>query len=206
MKRMGLLLLAALSVCSMSFAQGNTSLAVTSGYTMSAFEDQEDAAGTLPLGVQLGYMASPNLQVGAEVNYLLSGLTWKGEYAGFTLEQTFEQTIVSAYAKYFLGQGNVKPFVKGGVGYFMGNAKWVYKYDNEEDTDDMKIDPAIGFIVGAGVTLTPNIFVEFNYNLVSRKYAEDDAADMDPYASANESSDKFGMNTWSILVGYKFNL
>ncbi len=204
MKKISLVLLAVLSTLSVAFAQG-TSVAVISGYTMSAFEDQEDAAGTLPVGVQLGYKASPNLQVGLEVNHLLGGLTWQGEFLGATLDQTFNQTIISAYAKYFLGEGTVKPFVKGGVGYFMGDLKQVYKYNGEEDTDDIKIDPAIGFIVGGGVTLTRSIFVEFNYNLVSRKFAKESSSDLMSSASSEES-EKFGMNTWSILVGYKFNL
>jgi opacity protein-like surface antigen len=203
MKRSGMLFLVVLLSTAAGFSQSNTSLAIITGYTMSAFEGQEDAAGTLPLGLQLGYMAGPNVQVGAEVNNLLGGLTWEAKDTDFTLQTTFNQTIISAYAKFFLGQGHVKPFVKGGLGYFLGDADVVFKYAGEETKDKLKIDPAIGFIVGGGVTLTPKLFLEFNYNIVSRQAADSGS---DGFAMEDSANEKSGMNTWSVLVGYKFNL
>ncbi|HOH08338.1 MAG TPA: hypothetical protein PLF89_12500, partial [bacterium] len=47
-------------------AQTNNTFSVYTGYTMSAFEDQEDAAGTLPLGIQFGFNVAPNVEVGLE--------------------------------------------------------------------------------------------------------------------------------------------
>jgi opacity protein-like surface antigen len=185
-----------------AFSQGNTTLAITTGYTMSAYEDQEDAAGTLPIGLQLGYMASPNLQVGLEVNNALAGFTWQLKDEGINIESTFNQTIIGAYGKFFLGSSNVKPYVKGGVGYFLGDNETKLEILDESTTEKVKIDPAIGFMVGGGVTLTKKLFLEFNYNIVSRKLA-DSSADEEFGDTSNE---KMGMNTWSVLVGYTFKL
>jgi opacity protein-like surface antigen len=185
-----------------SFSQGNTSLAITTGYTMSAYEDQEDAAGTLPIGLQLGYTASPNLQIGLEVNNALAGFTWQLKDESINIESTFNQTIIGAYGKYFLGSGNVKPFVKGGVGYFLGDNETKVEILDESSTQKVKIDPAVGFTVGGGVSLTKKLFLEFNYNIVSRKAVE--SSDDDELIDV--SSEKAGMNTWSVLVGYTFKL
>jgi hypothetical protein len=200
MKRFGLLALVVLLTAVAGYSQSNTSVAVVTGYTMSAFEDQEDAAGTLPVGVQLGYKASPNLQVGVGFTTLLGGLTWEATDMDYKVTTTFNQSIISAYAKYFLGEGQIKPFIKGGVGYFMGNADVEVEYAGEKAKDTAKIDPAIGFIVGGGLTLNKNIFAEFNYNLVSRK-AADSGDEFD-----SSSNDSMGMNTWSVLIGYQINL
>jgi len=82
-------------------------------------------------------------------------------------------------------------------------------YMGEEEEDDMKIDPAIGFILGAGVDFNKNFFAEFNYNIVSRKSGEDtDEGDFELMKSAaeDESDDSWGMNAWTIKVGYRFQL
>jgi len=200
MKRFGLLTLVLLVAAGAGYSQSNTSVAIVTGYTMSAFEDQQDAAGTLPVGVQLGYKASPNLQVGVGFTTLLGGLSWEASDMDYKVTTTFNQSIISAYAKYFLGEGSIKPFIKGGVGYFTGNADVKVEYAGEKATNTAKIDPAIGFIVGGGLTLNKNIFAEFNYNLVSRKPADSG----DEFDSG--STDSMGMNTWSVLIGYQFNL
>lgn len=202
MKRNGILFLVMFVMAGVSFSQGNTSLAITTGYTMSAYEDQEDAAGTLPIGLQLGYTASPNLQIGLEVNNALAGFTWQLKDESINIESTFNQTIIGAYGKYFLGSGNVKPFVKGGVGYFLGDNETKVEILDESSTQKVKIDPAVGFTVGGGVSLTKKLFLEFNYNIVSRKAVE--SSDDDELIDV--SSEKAGMNTWSVLVGYTFKL
>jgi len=199
MKKSGFLLLVLLSLAVSSYGQSHTSVALLAGYSMSAFEGQEDAAGTIPLGAQLGYMIGPSVELGLEGNYLLGGLTWKGESERYSLETTFNQVIAGVYAKIFLGQGNIKPFVKGGPAYFMGNLDVKAEYDGEEYKDSVKIDPAIGFVVGGGLTLSKKLFLEFNYNLVSRKEESTLEEDMN-------KSEKAGMNTWSVLLGYKLHL
>lgn len=203
MKRNGILFLFMFTMTGAAFSQGNTTLAVTTGYTMSAYEDQDDAAGTLPIGLQLGYLASPNVQVGLEVNNALAGFTWQLKDEGINIESTFNQTIIGAYGKLFLGSGKVKPFAKAGVGYFTGDNETKIEILDEKATEKVKIDPAVGFTVGGGVTLSKKLFVEFNYNLVSRKMADSEVEDDMLDDSSNE---KMGMNTWSVLVGYSFGL
>ncbi len=201
MKKSGWMILTLVLMAVSSYGQSTTSLAVMAGYSMSAFEDQEDAAGTVPLGIQLGMMASPNLQIGLEGNYLLGGFIWEDKDEDYTLKTTFDQMVGSAYAKLFLGQGSSRPFVKGGVGYFMGDVKASYEIDDEEEDETYKIDPAIGFIVGGGIELSPSLFVEFNYNLVKRQFG-----DSDDEAMEDSDSEKFGMNSWSVMIGYKIKL
>lgn len=104
------------------FAQQNFTVAAVTGYTMSAFEDQEDAAGTLPLGVQVGYKATPDLEVGAEINYALGGFGFEADYGDGKLTTTFNQTIFGVFGKYHFGKGTMKPYGKLGLGYYMGDA------------------------------------------------------------------------------------
>jgi opacity protein-like surface antigen len=203
MKRNGMIFLVMFIMASATFAQGNTSLAITTGYTMSAFKDQEDAAGTLPIGLQLGYLASPNVQIGLEVSNALAGFTWQLKDEGINIESTFNQTIIDVYGKLFLGSSNVKPYIKGGVGYFLGDNETKVEILGQKATEKVKMDPNIGFTVGGGVTLTKKLFLEFNYNIVSRK-AADSASLGDELVGA--SNEKVGMNTWSVLVGYTFKL
>ena len=187
MKKLFTILLVLLSTT--VFAKG-LSVAVTSGYIMTAFEDQEEAAGTLPIGIQVGMKATPSLEVGLEVNNALGGFVYELDFLGTTAETTMNQTIASLYAKYFLGSSKMKPFVKAGVGMFTGNGNVKMSFLGVEDDEDFDIDSGVGFIVGAGLHITKAIFTEFNYNIVNR-------------GSEGETS---GMNTWSVLVGYKINI
>ena len=166
-----------------AFAQSNLSVSVLTGYTMTAFEDQESAAGTLPIGVQVGYKVNPSLVVGGEFNMPLGGFSFEDEFYGMKVSSTINQNLIGAFAKYTLGSGNLQPFVKVGAGQYFGNRSAEVEYMGEKESEDFDIESAFGFSIGAGASLTPSIFAEFNYHLVNREDA--------------------GMNTWSVLVGYK---
>lgn len=170
--------------CVAGFGQNLTVTAFT-GYSMTSFEDQDDAAGTLPLGLAVGYKAAPAIEIGGEFMYPLGGYSWELDFFGETVTTTFNQMMIGAYGKYFIGTGNMKPFVKAGVGYFMGNAK----SEGGGETMDFDVDGGIGFNFGGGVLLSQGFSVEFVYNMVSRKIEGDD--------------EKYGMNTWAVLVGYQ---
>ncbi len=191
-------------------AQTNNTFSVYTGYTMSAFEDQEEAAGTLPLGIQFGFNVAPNVEVGLEAFNAIGGYKYEADFFGVETETAFNSTIISGYGKYYVSQANLSPFIKAGVGYFLGDAKIKMSYMGEEEEDDMKIDPAIGFILGAGVDFNKNFFAEFNYNIVSRKSGEEDTDEGDfelmKAAAEEDSDDSWGMNSWTIKVGYRFQL
>lgn len=166
------------------YGQSKFTVAALAGYGLSAFENQESSAGTIPLGVQLGYLVTPSLEAGAEVNLALGGYKFESEFDEFNVTTTFNQTIIDAFGKYYFGQGNFKPFAKAGLGYYLGDAK--VKIEGDSETAD--IDPAIGFNFGAGLINQKGIFAEFTYHIVSRK-------------SGGES---MGMNNWAVMIGYKF--
>ncbi len=188
------------------FAQGQFAVSFFTGYTMTAFEDQEDAAGTLPLGVQLGYMATPQLEVGIEVSDALGGFGFEYEDVYGKLEQTVNYMNFGLYGRYFLSDANMKPFLKAGVGLFTGNIdlKYTSELGNFEETS--KIKSGIGFTVGGGVLLNEKFFVGFDYNIVSREpdVDEDDISAFSA-SSSDDSSEKWGMNTWAVKVGYRVN-
>ena len=190
-------------------AQTNNTFSIYTGYTMSAFEDQEEAAGTFPLGIQFGFNVAPNVEVGLEAFNAIGGYKFEEDFFSVETETAFNSTIISGYGKYYISQASLSPFIKAGVGYFLGDASVKISYMDEEQKEDMKIDPAIGFILGAGVDFNKNFFAEFNYNIVSRKSGEDsDEGDFELKKSAakDESEDSWGMNTWTIKVGYRFQL
>lgn len=161
------------------FAQQKFTVAPYAGYSMTAFEDQESAAGTILAGIYLGYKAMPALEIGAEFNYPVGGYSFESEYFGTTFTYTFHQMMLGFYGKYYIGTGNMKPFIKGGIGYYMGDTD--VESGGEEATVDR--DSAIGFNFGGGVLLNNGFFAEFNYNIVTRE--------------------ELGMGTWAAFVGYQ---
>jgi opacity protein-like surface antigen len=172
---LGIVLILAVTVS----GQQNLKLTAYAGYSLSAFEDQGSAAGTIPLGLSLGFKAAPALEVGGEFFYPLGGYEFESTEANVTIKLTRNQMMAGAYGSYLLGSGNAKPYLKAGVGYYMGDAK-VEQTDYASVT--RKIKSAVGFNVGGGLQLESGMSIGFVYNIVTRE--------------------KSGMNTWAILVGY----
>jgi opacity protein-like surface antigen len=171
------------------FAQSRFTVSALTGYTMSAFEDQEDAAGTLPIGVLVGYKAAPNLEVGVELNHALGGFGFEFDYSGTKITTTFNQTIFGVFGKYHFTENILKPYAKLGVGYYTGNADVEYELNGDKQSSTGDIDSAIGFNLGAGlIQSAKGFFAEFNYHIVTRKV----------------EGESGGMNSWAILIGYKF--
>jgi hypothetical protein len=188
MKKPRLIVTLLLVLCGAAFAQTKTIVTVLAGYTMSAFEEQEEAAGTLAGGVRAGYMASPQLEIGAEFQSALGGYTYEMTLFDVTMETSFNQNVFGLYGKYLFPSASVKPFVKAGLGYYFGDAK-VESDDEVFNIDEtVNIDAALGFNFGIGAYLTRALSAEFNYQIVSREL----------------EGESMGMNAWAILVGYNF--
>lgn len=180
----------ALVLVSGAYAGQGLKLSVGTGYSMTAFEDQDDAAGTLPLSLTLAKEMSDNLFAGLEVFYPLGGYTWEvtESYYGQTYKYdvTYQHYMIGVFGKYFVSE---KPYVKAGVGMFMGGAEMKSDDFGDQDAD---VDSGIGFCLGVGAQVSPKINVEFNYRIVSRE--------------PEGASEKYGMNVWDILVQYGFDL
>ena len=145
---------------------------------MSAFEDQESAAGCILAGASLGFKVMPSMQIGAEFQYPF-GYKFEGEDEGVKWTATMNQMLVGAFAKFFFGSGNIMPFVKAGLGYYMGNMKW----EGGGMSGDEDVESKIGFNFGGGVLHNSGFFAEFNYHMVTREDAS--------------------MNAWAAMVGYQ---
>jgi hypothetical protein len=172
---LGIVLILALAVS----AQQNLKLTAYSGYSMSAFENQGSAAGTIPLGLSLGFKATPALEIGGEFFYPLGGYEFESTQYDVKVKSTLNQMMAGAYGRYLLGSGNAKPFLKAGIGYYMGDAK-VEATGYPSETE--KIKSAVGFNVGGGLQLESGMSIGFVYNIITREES--------------------GMNTWAVLVGY----
>ena len=166
------------------FAQQKLVVSALAGYSMTAFEDQEKAVSSIVVGAALGYKVMPALHIGAEFIYPF-GYKDKDEEFGVEIEGTVNQMLIGAFAKYFFGSGGIMPFIKGGVGYYMGNAKW----EGGGQSGDLDIDPKIGFNFGAGALHSSGFFAEFVYHIVTRTFEGVDEG--------------MGMNTWAAMVGYQ---
>ena len=167
-------------------AQNSIALSAYTGYSLSAFEDQESAAGSLPLGISGAVEVMPQLQVGGEVLFALGGYQFEAEFFGETITTTMNQNMVGVFGRYYIPTTSITPYGKLGLGYYFGDSS-IEGFGAEEELD---VDGAIGFNLGAGVLITDNIFAEFNYNIVSRE----------------SDGESFGANTWAILAGYRFML
>jgi hypothetical protein len=161
------------------FAQQNTTVSLFTGYTMSAFEFQGSAAGTIPLAASIGIKAAPALEIGGEFLYPIEGYQFETDVDGTKVTTTFNQMMAGAYGKYFLGEGATKPFLKAGVGYYFGNAK----VEGNGRSVDVDMKGAIGFNVGGGIQMDSGLSLGFTYNIVTREEA--------------------GMNSWAAMIGYQ---
>ncbi|MBN2009838.1 porin family protein [candidate division KSB1 bacterium] len=190
MKPFVMMLLGISLIAAPVLAQSNLVVSAFTGYSMSAFEDQESAAGTLPLGITVGHPVNSSLEVGGELNYALGGYNFESNVSGGKLTTTFNQLVVGAFGKYhFQNSSKYAPYAKAGLGFFTGDAQMEFEYNGQKQKSDSNIDSGVGFSLGAGIKVNKNVFTEFNYNIVSRK---------------PDGGNSFGMNTWGILVGWTF--
>jgi hypothetical protein len=119
---------------------------------------------------------------------------WDFELDGEKIgEQKVTQTIIGVLGKYEIGQGRMRPHVRGGAGMYMGKVK----FDAEEGYtagDDIDLKSAFGFNFGGGITADWGYdkfwVAEFVYHIVSRE------ADIEGYDTEPE-----GSNNWAVQLG-----
>ena len=189
MKKVGLILAISVLFVLPCIAKDNVSVSAYTGYTMTAYEDQDESSGTLSIGAAIGYMVSSNFEIGVNFTTALGGFSFINEVMGATHTITVTHIVAGVHGKYYLPLEGIKPYLKAGAGYFAGHANYEVETTGVSTTDTIiGIDGNIGFTVGAGIITKVGIFVGFDYNIVSRKW--------------EGSDDSAGMNTWAVLLGY----
>ncbi|MCU0644226.1 MAG: hypothetical protein MUC94_08175 [bacterium] len=99
------------------------------------------------------------------------------------------QTLFGIFGKYHFTQNSLKPYARLGIGYYAGDIDYEFEWEGENQSSTSKVDPAIGFNLGAGLIQSDKgFFAEFTYHLVTREV----------------EGESGGMNSWAILIGYKF--
>ncbi len=182
------------------------------GYGMSAFENQDEGAGYLPLGIQAYYSLEKlkfgSLNFGLEFNYAVSPFTFEAKDAnsGQKLwESKLNQLVIAALIKVKFLKKNINPFIRLGAGLYTGNqdneftdlGKQYLQQNNLQPVEETKFKSAFGFNIGAGadykVGKTGAVFFEFVYHIVSR------AVDV-------EGAQSSGLNNWAVQAGFQVGL
>jgi len=170
---------------------GEKVLGLNAGISNSAFEDQTEAASTLSFGASFGNKFAGLFEGGVEFNMLASPyeLVNKTDHYKETLSIT--QTMVGVYAKVNIPLVIVNPYIKGGLGYYMGSME--YKLEEWGDTDKTEKDfkGALGYNVGAGVETFLGIYGEVMFHIVERELDVEDAVSA-------------AFNNVAVNVGYRF--
>jgi len=160
------------------------------GLGYSAFEDQEDAASSFPLGLQGFYKINDNFLVSAVMEYSAGKFEFESE-SNLTAKIKFKvsQNILGLNAHYVLPIPTLDPFIGAGLGLYTGKAEYSGK--------DYDYKTAIGFNINTGVLYNLNshmdVMGQFVYHFVSRK--------MDVSGAKS-----YGMNNWAIHLGVRIHL
>jgi hypothetical protein len=188
-------------------------LGLFSGYGSSAFENFDDNAGTIPAGVQalisLDKLQFGSIDLGAEFGYSVVPFTFEVQEQVnqqiYKYDWKIKQMVIAALVKVkFLKKSTAHPFIRIGAGLYSGGSTYEFpdeikqlaQQNNITLNEELNIDSAFGFNIGAGTDIqigkTAAIFAEFVYHIVSRKPE-----------GATESN---GANNWAAQVGVLFGL
>jgi hypothetical protein len=96
--------------------------------------------------------------------------------------------MIGAYLKVDIPLVIIEPYVKGGIGYYMGKMT-VNAGDLSEDYD---FKGAMGYSVGAGVDIFLGLYGEVVYHMVEHEFKDIEG-------------DPFKYNNFALNVGWKFS-
>ena len=185
------LILSLVLMLSVSGFAGEKFLGVKAGLASTSFEEQTEAASSLAIGVTLGTKVAPIIETGLEFSMLTS--PWEFEETEFDYKMTarFTQTMVGVYAKVDLPLAVINPYVRAGLGYYMGKMEVEQSAFGTTESGSEDFKGAIGYNLGAGVTTFLGIYAEVVFHIVSRELDVDGA-------------EAFGANNVHINAGYQF--
>lgn len=178
------------------------------GYGMSSFENQDKAAGYLPVGLQAYYsldkMKWGSLNFGLEFNYAVAPFSFEfSNQQGKLWDQKVNQMVIAALVKVKFLKGTFRPYARVGAGLYTGNvkneftdlARQLAQQQNVQLNEEVKLDSGFGFNIGAGTDFVFDkkgasaVFFEFVFHIVSRTPD-----------GANASA---GFNNWAVQLGYQ---
>jgi Outer membrane protein beta-barrel domain len=173
------------------FAQSNLTIGIHSGVLFSAFEDQDKTLTAIPAGGYFGVEVNENMEIGAEVN--LTVKNFEDSQDGITASMS--QTIIGAYLRYYFPAETVVPYIRAGVGYYLGAVE--FSGENYPDflTNNFDYKGAVGFNIGAGIGTESGLYAEFIYHIV------DQEIDTDLF-----ETDAAGANNFGAHIGYSFSI
>lgn len=214
MKKSTLLLLVILFTAFTLHAQ--SSLSIFGGYGKSNFdlgsgdETSESVeisqAAFIPAGVQL--LFGGPIQLGAELSYSVVPFTFesKGANGVKIADEKISQILAGGVLRINFGDGNIRPYVRGGAGLYMGNDKVEYSDEFKQEMQDLgyavedttiNFKSAFGFNAGGGLSFklgsNSALFGEFIYHIVKRE------ADI-------QGAEKTKMDNWAARVGLQIGL
>jgi opacity protein-like surface antigen len=176
-------------------AQAQLVFGVQGGIGGSMFEDQKEAASSVPVGVYVGTNALPLFDVGVEYNMLVVPFKFEGQVLTEKIKTEFTQSYYGAFIKwYVLPLPILEPYVKAGAAYYTGKIK----VELAGASHDEKFKNTLGFNIGAGVKTMTGLYGEFVVHLLSREL---DTENVDP-----GTAKKAAYNNWMLMVGYQFEL
>jgi outer membrane protein W len=157
MKKLALVLLAVAALGSMSYAQKG---AMSIGGDVGLFMPTGDMGDLLSMGFGIcpnfSYMMNEKLAITGTVGYVMWGA--KEEIMG--LEISFTDMPIKAGAKYYFGEGKMKPYGLGEFGFHMLTAKREGTEDlgilGTYEVDESSSSTEIGISFGAGFEMPMN--------------------------------------------------
>jgi len=175
-----------LVLCFSQVSQAQLFFGVKGGLAASQFEDQEEAASNFVAGAAIGTDVMPMLDLGIEYEMLVSPFEMDF-IPGSSMK--IKQSMVGVFGKLYplpVDLEIVDPYVRAGVGYYMGNLE-------VENVGDKDFKGAVGFNAGVGTDTILGLYVEAVFHIIKREFDDDD-----------ETIDLGGMNYLTVMVGFNF--
>jgi hypothetical protein len=175
--------------------QAQLMFGVQGGVGGSAFEDQEEAASSVPVGVFVGTNALPLFDAGIEYNMLVVPFKFEGDILGQKIKTEFTQSYFGAFIRwYVLPLPVIEPYIRAGAAYYSGKVT----VEAAGESRDLEFKNTLGFNFGAGVKTMTGLYGEFIFHILSREL---DTETVEPGTVQDAA-----YNNWMLMVGYQFEL
>jgi hypothetical protein len=159
---------------------GATRLSAFVGYGISLFDGdfpregvERGHAGFLPVSLSASWEIRTSARLGVEFNYSVLPFAFDDREGLNQATEKVSQLVLGSFTRYTLTESVISPYLKGGVGIYLG--QWVIDYRDDAGFVDAEYDlkPSLGFSAGAGIIADwagdRFLFLEFLYHLVSRE-------------------------------------